>query len=393
MDPHEATLENQRFGSYLRRIREERKLSLDAVGEMSSGFTEQVTKSHLSRIENGQALPTFPKLFALSQIYGIPVSSLAERFEIECKREMVPADLEGKPDEQVLKEARRLRLSGLHAEALAQYEGLLQRHSSRPAGKQQLQFINELRLHVVNCLVQLARFASAKDQCENLLSVADFSAKQQVQALQLFAICCYRLKKYTVAIMAIERAEREIEGVEDSEVLFGHLGVLKGNVLQVTGRAERAAEAYKSSLARFEELSVPFEACRTRVNLASALVEAGARGRAVSHLRTVLKQAESAGYDRLRVVALSTLGQIAYLDNDPEKAEAYCLRSNAIARPREYVSVMFRNCFYLWKIALERRDRPNVKANEATLRTYLSRADDYLPEVQEFRAHLEGGGS
>ena len=75
------------FGLYLRRIRENRQLSLDAVEEMTVGYPEPVTKSHLSRIENGRAVPTFPRMFALSQVYGVPISSMAERFETDLRRD------------------------------------------------------------------------------------------------------------------------------------------------------------------------------------------------------------------------------------------------------------------------------------------------------------------
>ncbi len=77
----EPPIDNRRFGMYLRRIREERRLSLAAVEKMSHGLPERVTKSHLSRLENGQASPSFARMYTLSVIYGIPVSSLTDRFE------------------------------------------------------------------------------------------------------------------------------------------------------------------------------------------------------------------------------------------------------------------------------------------------------------------------
>ncbi len=74
-------IDNKQFGMFLRRIREERRLSLAAVEKMSTGLPERVTKSHLSRLENGHATPTFARMHVLSMIYGIPVASLATRFE------------------------------------------------------------------------------------------------------------------------------------------------------------------------------------------------------------------------------------------------------------------------------------------------------------------------
>ena len=79
---HEPAIDNRQFGVFLRRIREERRLSLAEVEKMSHGLPERVTKSHLSRLENGQANPSFARVYTLCMIYGIPVSSLADRFEL-----------------------------------------------------------------------------------------------------------------------------------------------------------------------------------------------------------------------------------------------------------------------------------------------------------------------
>ena len=75
----EPTRDIRRFGRHLRSIREARKLSLDAVEELASGYPEQVTKSHLSRIENGQAEPSFRRMYTLGRIYGVSVTSLFTR--------------------------------------------------------------------------------------------------------------------------------------------------------------------------------------------------------------------------------------------------------------------------------------------------------------------------
>ena len=77
----EPAIDSRRFGKYLRGIRQERSLSLAAVEKMSHGWPERVTKSHLSRLENGQASPSFARMYTLSMVYGIPVSFLVDRFE------------------------------------------------------------------------------------------------------------------------------------------------------------------------------------------------------------------------------------------------------------------------------------------------------------------------
>ena len=121
----ENTIGSRGFGAYLRRVRESRRLSLDAVEEMSVEFPERVTKSHLSRIENGLALPTFPRLHALGRIYGVPMATMAERYEVEARKASIPT-VAARPDEDVKSEARRLRTQGLYQDAMLLYLSLLE---------------------------------------------------------------------------------------------------------------------------------------------------------------------------------------------------------------------------------------------------------------------------
>ncbi len=391
--------ENRRFGSYLRKIREGRKLSLDAVEEMSIGYPERITKSHLSRIENGQAVPTFPRMFALSQIYGVPVTSLAERLEIEYKRETLPAELGGRTDEEVLEQAKKLWLSGLYADALVLYEGLLERHgvaerSSRTNdGAAAAEPIAQLRLHRINCMVHLDRFATAKDACEDLLSAARLTTRQRVVALQYLAICCYRLHKFAVAMLALEQAEREVSRAEDPGELRAHLATLKGRVQRITGDLDAALASFTEALRALKELANPFELCRARINVADVMMALGDHGKASVHLKNALEESENHSFDRLRALALSNLAEIAFVKGDLDRAETHFLMSNTIARPREFFALVFRNCFYLWKMAQARGDKGSIKANERSLRTYLSRADDHAPEAEAYRAYLAGGRS
>ncbi len=73
-------IDNKRFGTQLRQIREDRGLSLAAVERMSAELPGRVTKSHLSRLENGLATASFAQMYTLSRIYGVSVSSLVNRF-------------------------------------------------------------------------------------------------------------------------------------------------------------------------------------------------------------------------------------------------------------------------------------------------------------------------
>jgi transcriptional regulator with XRE-family HTH domain len=362
---HDSLTESRRFGRYLRKIREERKLSLDSVEEMTLGYRERITKSHLSRIENGQAVPTFPRMFALSQIYGVPISSLAEQFEIDLRRDLQPPDVNELDDGALLEESKSLRKSGRYLEALHYVDALLLRllahegtyETSNPE-------LSELRLERINCLVHLSRYGIAKEECEELLNLT-----------------------------VLESAEKELEDGTVPDETLAHLASHKGNFFTITGQSKRAFDEFRRAAGLFTDLSNTYEATRAKLNGCWAMIMLGQRKTARRQLVQIAQVAENHGYDRLLALAHSNLGYIAFMEDDLPGAEAFCLRSNSIARPREFINVVYRNCFYLWRIAQKRGNDAAVKTHERALRTYLGRVDDSLPEAKEYRSQLGGGES
>jgi tetratricopeptide (TPR) repeat protein len=392
VEPHGSTTDHGRFGEYLRRVREERKLSLDAVEEMSVGFPERITKSHLSRIETGQAVPTFPRMFTLSQIYGVPVSSMAERFETVLIRDMSPPEIAGKSERALLDEAESLRFRGRYREALQIYDHVLD-HGERVAPDQDEPSVFRvgLILERINCLARLSRYLTAKEECENLLNVEGLTPEHRAKVFHHLAMCSYRLGKFMIAEMAVEKAKAATAQLESPQTLTASLAALEGNIRSMTGQLEPAIDSYKSAIGAFAALDRQFESAWQRLNLVEVLVELDRIGEARVHLRTVLAQAKKNGYDRQLALALSTQALISYRAGDWDAAESLCMQSNSIARPREYHAVVFRNCFYLWKVARERGDEQAIRSNERTMRAYLSRVDDSLSEARDYRRYLAGG--
>jgi tetratricopeptide (TPR) repeat protein len=380
------------FGSYLRRVREERKLSLDSVEEMSFGFPERVTKSHLSRIENGLAVPSFPRMFTLSQIYGIPVSLMADRFEMELKRGMAESELRDKSDEELLDAAAQLRQAGRYPETLTVIDVMLERHASSVRDEDELSAVEvRLRSKRIQCLIHLGRYRLAKEECEELLA-KPLPHDKKIETLISFATCCLRLERYTVASMALEHAASEIE-VTGPHRLAADLEATRGAVRYAMADYRAALECHKRALSTYDQLHIPFETCRMRINVSSSLIELGSLDEAKKVLLMALEEAEQAGFDRQRALALSNFALLSYKLGDEAATEAYCIRSNSIARPREYVPVVFRNCYYLWKIAQRRGDPHSQKANERTLKAYLGRLEERLAEASAFRASLYEGGA
>jgi transcriptional regulator with XRE-family HTH domain len=390
MDETEPFVENRQFGRYLRRVREDRKLSLDAVEEMTSEFPDRVTKSHLSRIENGSAVPSFGKMFALSQIYGIPIASMAERFEIDLLRESRAVDVSNLTAAAALDDLERMELTGAYQEEVALASAMLDAiETGRLSAK--LEEAVALRIFLIDALAHLERYESAKVQCEQLLSAKLPTRRQRLQVLLCFVICSYRLKRYTIAEMALVQAAAELGHSEIPREMHATVRAVRAVVETALGQLEAAIESYKEAISLYLQIPVPFEVCRAQLNLGQTLIFAGDAEKALPYIRTALKTAEQSGYDRLRALALSHLAVVHYQRDETDAAEAYAVRSNTIARSREFLTLIFRNCFYLRKIALRRGDAAAAGVNDRTLRAYLNKIDTELPELNEYRAELEGG--
>lgn len=74
------TLELQIFGTHLRKIREQHKLSLSQLS-----FMAELTKETLYRIENGKHRPRLDSLISIAKALEIPMSELMN-FEIQIQK-------------------------------------------------------------------------------------------------------------------------------------------------------------------------------------------------------------------------------------------------------------------------------------------------------------------
>lgn len=386
----EDTQGSAAFGGYLKRLRERRKLSLDAVEELSATFPEKVTKSHLSRIENGLAMPTFPRLMAMGHIYGVRIASLAERYEIELRRAMNPAALEGKSDEAVLKEFENLFYGGDFNEALILVWALADR--ARAARPDEVAAV-DLRLKIIVCLLKLGRYEFAKSQSEEILSRKGLPEAHRLRALQLFANACFRLQLHQVALLALDECERGASHVVGSKRFRADVLALRGNLLLDTSQPDAAVAAYEKAREIYVAAGETQEELAVRVNIAVAEIECARLDSARGMLESLLLTLEAGHHERLRALALGQLAIIHFRSGRLDTAEGYAIKSNSIARPREYNTIVFLNCFYLWKIARVRDDVGAVKLNERTLRSYLARVEDSLPELEEFRRISAGDQS
>jgi len=387
----QTVADRRRFGQYLRGVREDRKLSLDAVEELTGGYPDPVTKSHLSRIENGAAVPSFGKMFALSHVYGVPIAALAERFEVDLLREVAGHQVVPETTDAVLAHLKRLKLIGDYAAGIPYIAAA--REAFREAIDAEPRLESSLSLYEVDFLIHLERYELAKVKSEQILSRGRLDPHDRVMAMISFAICSYRLKRYSIAEMALDQVQASWSAdVPDPRLAAMHHSV-RGAVASATGRHEAAADAFREAIALHLDAGDPFESCRAQLNAASSLIDLGRINEATEYIRKALQSAEGGGYDRLKAIGLSHMAVICFRKDDLSAAESYALRSNVLARTREFLSVVFRNCFYLREIARRTGDSVATATNERTLRAYLHRVDPELVEAAMFRSETVGGAS
>lgn len=387
----EQGFDGRTFGRYLRSVRTSRNLSLDTVEEMTHSYPEPVTKSHLSRIENGRAAPSFARMYALSQIYGVPISALAERFEIDLHRGMHDSVKKAGSPDALMKEVVALYESGDMIRGLVLCTSALdeiQLPKVQEPAKTEL--IIKLRFHRIAFLSRLERYETAKIESEQLLAEIGEDADEiwKFKILRCFVECCYRLGRYTIAKMGLDTLSRQADKVPLS--LKAHFVNLRASVSHKTGDLKSASMDYLDASRMFEELTDHHGSCTAMLNLAQTYMDMGKRNEPIKLLRRTISTCERYGFQRLHALALSHLCVVCYESDEPDSAEAHAMRSNAIARPREFFSIVFRNCYYLRAIALTRGDNRSVRSHERSLKALLNRADQEMSVLQAFRREIEG---
>jgi transcriptional regulator with XRE-family HTH domain len=379
------------LGAYLRKIRVSRKLSLDSVAELTGGFKDPVTKSHLSRVENGLAEPSFRRLYALCQVYKLNLTSLAEQYELGLRQEEIePLTSNRLAPGEMLLEASELRRAGDYATALAMYEMLLVQETIELDGMSHAQTVLQLEIYRVNCLIQMAFFHAAREQLETLLDHAELTGLQRAHCVHFMAVTAWRQgKREYAAILLKDLTESAAEIKEDR--LYPSILWTRGNIAVTSKKLDEALACYQEASRRYGCLEMKFQDGFVRRLLADVYTRKKKFRKSREILQGVLTVAEANGYEKQTALILSDLAFIAWQQEELPKAESYCRRSNALARPREYIDLVFRNCFILWKIADITGNVQSLKINLRTLRTYQGRVNETLDELHEFKREVSGG--
>jgi transcriptional regulator with XRE-family HTH domain len=396
MEPDPPDLGRKRFGQSLRRWRERRHLSLDDVAAKATTWSEPIGRSSLARFESGEVLPTLDRLSVLARALDVPFVELVERYEVERRVAATLPSLEATPDDALLRTSSERLRAGRWFEALA----LVSLAQDRLAGRsdpERPERSKHLKLREIEALVHLGYHGLAKAEVEILLGDRQLALEEQIQAWQLFTMACYRLKRFTVALVGLDRVDALLNTEGAPSALRSTMAYLRGALQAIMGNADVAIPSYEAAIRGFDQEGDAFQSCSARVSLAEAQLSAGHLGKAKFEVEAAVEVARVRGFDRQRALGLSTLASISHRARKHSDAERYAVESNAIAVLIEYWDVCFRNNWILREIARAGGDTKLAERCERAMRAFLPRVDPDLPEAARFRSELTGidgkGGS
>ena len=359
-------------------------MSLDAVEEQSLGFPERVTKSHLSRIETGKAVPTFPRVYTLSRIYGIPITQMAERFELDLSTRELGGEITDADSMHLLELGITETQRGRYSTALRYFEAGM---DLAAAGDDRV--LERLWIHRVGCLVHLSSFHAAKDEAERLLARDSVSEAVQRMALYYVAYSLHQLGRTRVARIIVQElhTRQQASPTDDRVTFLTH--ALDGETYRALGDDRAAIDSFNSAASTAQRLGLQVESVRHRLHQVDSMIQLGQLGGAHRIATQGVESARSLGVDRLVALGLSHLALIAFRREQWERFESLALQSNRLARDSEFNDVTFRNSYYLMLRAGHVGDRSAESSSRRTCRALLARVGRNLPERQMFQAYQQ----
>ena len=380
---------SKRFGAYLRKLREDRRLTLDAIEELSAAQKDRISKTYLSRCENGRTLPSFTKLFTLSKIFKTRLTGLAERLELDVELEAMPdVDLTSASFEQLTGRGQEeiqhgnIKLAFLLFNAawdLATLEG------GQTGGEKEAQ----ARLSLAIAMRGLGRLEMAEEECKSIVSIGGVGPFILRRAFVLLSSIYYEVGRAELARIMIDQARRkgDTEDLKSEADISSMVGLLDTDA----GRLDEAAQALARAGTLYESLKDEFNLCKTHANTAHVELAAGRPDSALALFTRSLELARRLGYQYYVAKRLHDIGLLHYKRTRLDQASKSFYESNELSRRADYYDVIFLNCYYLWKIALERGDRSAAALNEKSLRFYAFKIEETFTELEDFKAFLEKG--
>ena len=373
---------NPRFGKFLRDLREERRLTLGQVEELSIPYRTRISQTYLSRCENGIARPSADRLAILAKIYRSNTGVLLDRLETEEELATLgPIDVTSTSFEDLSHKGRQYAERGELKAAFAYFRAAEDRAALESAPEAATQ-IAKARLSMAITLTQMARYQLAKDEAERAYALMEEKSEDCFRPLLVLAVCHLRLGNTRMATVFLDLLAQKMDRLplhDQADTLL-----FKGNVDVEMRNYRKSVLAFRQAASLYSKRRDLIGQSRSRKNAAVAYGKLGEYPRAIEQATKALDLARKADDKQQVARCLATLGEMHCRLRSHQAARKLLLESIEVARKGDYHDTLFSSYFYLWRLDSEAGDR-SAPSIERVLRSLLPKLDEVLEEAEEFR--------
>ncbi len=366
---------NQRFGSYLRALREARRLSLEEVERLTRHEEEPISRSHLSRLENGKARFSTLKLISLSHLYGARIGTIVERLELDLEQALVEQEsLDGLDSHELMQRAREAGLKGQLHRALLLYQRAELEALTSPATQERERI--HARIGIARSMLAHGRHRIGRDLLEELGAEA-LEVAERAWVLFLLCRCYQRLEQPLMARALLGLLEEAHDTLPDE--IERQMPALQAEMLGWAGRHDEALETWLRALdiARASGDALAEVVCLRQ--LASTERQRSQTMEAIAWAERARRLAETLGYAYHLVLIWTEIGRIQRHSQRSDLARRAFNKARGLARQIDHPRELFVIYLELWRLARTEDSGPECQSCLRTLRR-LYRLIDRLPE-------------
>jgi transcriptional regulator with XRE-family HTH domain len=382
--------DSRRLGVHLRRLREERKLTLGGVEALSEGFGERINKSYLFRVERGKTVPTIPRLRALAKVYRVKLARLVEALETSFEEQEKEATLEVRVEDRSYDDLKHEGFDALRggdfSRAALMFRAAWNIAALEGTSSDGPVRVAKARHYLSIAMKNMGNLELAREHAEAALEEERLPTSF-LDAVKLNLAVVYRHQSRCT--LATEILNGLLARREDlpRDILAGTFSVM-GSIL-LSKNPRHAAVHYRSALGIIRETRDSFEECKTHYNIGIAELRSRNFARAQKALLRAREIAAKKDYNFWVSWSQTALAQSFYLQGERERANQAFREANVLARRGEYYEHLFLNHYYLRKMDLEAGNATSAKTLESSLRFFATRIEETFEELEEFRRELE----
>ena len=379
-------LGSPRLGSHLKHLREERKLTLGGVENLSADHGERINKSYLFRVERGKTLPTLPRLYVLAQVYRVTLGGLVEVLEGAVEEHRHASEPEAVIESRDFDELRERGISAVKAgefsKAAILFRAACERAGREPASREQSARIATAKHDLSIALKNARQLDLARQQAEDALEHGDLPETLR-DRIRLNLSDIYR--RIGRRALAAEVLDGLMSRRDELHTRRPRWCLRRDGLFAAEYISKRCGQEFSLCLGVERKRKNRFEICKLLLNVGLAEQKAGNYDRAMKSLLEARESAQRCDFSYQHAASLTAISRNHFLKNDTREARAAFREANERARRGDYFHLLFINHYYQWRIATAEGDLSEAKAAESGLRFFITRFDEPCEELEAYR--------